>query len=181
VPTTTTTVPVPTTATAGLQNHWAFNGSYIDRAGGMNMTIQLNGGLTTDRFGNLNDALLLNSGYGTVPEGVYFDPVTGGFSVMAWIKISAFAAWQAIIDFGNGVSDNAVLHFESTTGAGRLAIANNNDWSALPFNSQLVNIGEWTHMAVSVNGSVATYYLNGTAKGNLSGKGFILILFNYSY
>jgi len=142
----------------------------------MSMTVQLNGALSTDRFGNLNSALLLNSGYTTVPAGVYFDPATGVFSVMTWIKLSAYADRQAIIDFGNGApSDNIVFYFDGTTGAGILLIADGSPFVNTAFNSQLVNMREWTHLSVSVSSSVATYYINGTAKGTMTGKGFILI------
>ena len=174
---TTTTVP----ATPGLQNHWSFDGSFQDRAGGMDMTIQQNGALTTDRFGNLSSALLLNSGFATVPAGVYFDPATGGFSVMAWLKLSAYANGQAIIDFGNSVnSDNIMFYLYGTTGWGRLAIYNANTGVVeSEFSSQPVKIGEWTHLSVSVSGSVAKLYINGAAKGFKTGKGFILIYNEY--
>ena len=46
-----------------------------------------------------------------MPAGVYFDPATGGFSIMAWIKLSAYASYQAITEFGNGsYSDNIMFY-----------------------------------------------------------------------
>ena len=38
----------------------------------MDMTIELNGQLGTDRFNNLNGALKLNIGYSKIPAGNYF-------------------------------------------------------------------------------------------------------------
>ena len=84
--------------------------------------------------------------------------------------------WALLFDNGAPL-DNIMFAFSGTTGSARLYIRNSNiAVAATVFSSQLVNIGEWTHMAVSVNGSVATYYLNGTANGTLTGKVFILNL-----
>ena len=44
------------------------------------MLIRSNGQLNTDRNGIPNSALCLNSGFASVPTGVYFNPVTGGFT-----------------------------------------------------------------------------------------------------
>jgi len=170
VPTTTTTTAP---ATSGLQNHWAFDGSYIDRVGGMNMIVQPNVALTTDRFGNLNSAVLFSSSYGTVPPGIYFDPATGGFTIMTWQKISVYGDYPSIIDFGNGaLSDNIMFYFVGTTGTNRLYVLNVGSGPYGDFSSP-VNIGVWTHVAVSVSGSLATFYRNGTASGTMSGIVFI--------
>ena len=106
------------TATPGYQNKWAFDGSYQNQAGGMDTIIQLNGTLKTHRFCNLDSDILLNSGYGTVPAGVYIDPVTGGFSIMAWIKLSAYA--------NGATSDNILFKLDEKTGTGRLLITKDN-------------------------------------------------------
>ena len=55
-----------------LVNYWAFIGSTQDIIGNMDMTIELNGQLGTDRFNNLNGALKLNIGYSKIPAGNYF-------------------------------------------------------------------------------------------------------------
>ena len=60
-----------------------------DIVGGMDMTIQLNGQLASDRFNNSNAAVVFNTGYGSVPSGYYFDPSTG-FTIMAWVKPLSF-------------------------------------------------------------------------------------------
>ena len=55
----------------------------------MDMTIQLNGQLGTDRFNNPNAALKLNVGYSTIPAGNYFNP-TKGFTIMGWTYLTAY-------------------------------------------------------------------------------------------
>ena len=62
-----------------------------DIISGMDMTIQPNDQLVSDRFNNKNSAIFINTGYGTAPSGIYFDPSTG-FSVMVWIKVFCFFA-----------------------------------------------------------------------------------------
>ena len=66
------------------------------------MTFVQNCQLTVDRFGTPNSALAITSGYASVPSGIYFDPSTGGFTLMVWVKLLAILNAQKITDFGNG-------------------------------------------------------------------------------
>jgi hypothetical protein len=94
----------------GLQNLWSFDNSLNDSISQCNLTIKLNAAFSADRFGNANSALYFNHGYATAPPGVYFDPDTGGFTVMAWFKPLTINSCQRIFDFGNGPnSDNIFI------------------------------------------------------------------------
>ena len=72
-----------------LVNYWPFSGSTKDIIGNMDMTIELNGQLSTDQYNNANGALKLNIGYSSIPSGNYFDP-TKGCTIMGWIFLTAY-------------------------------------------------------------------------------------------
>ena len=148
----------------------------------MNMTIQLNGQLTTDRFGNPDSALQLSKGYASVPPGVYFDPATGGFTFMSWIKIISLNSYQRIFDFGLGPdADNILipcdgqslnLYFETYLSGAYMG----------RFYFPQIELNKWYHLAVSVSGSTAKLFLDGVKQGEKSGNeikfGFNFICFN---
>ena len=82
----------------------------------MNLTIKLDCEWATDRFNNPNSALYFHLGYSQAPPGMYFDPATGGFTVMLWIKLISYNSWQRVIDFANGPGlDNCIFVFPSST------------------------------------------------------------------
>ena len=75
-----------------------------------------NAEFSNDRFGNPKSALLLNHGHVKVPPGIYFDPATGGFTIMLWIKVLSHKDWLSILDFANGVYvDNILVEFLADT------------------------------------------------------------------
>ena len=77
----------------------------------MNMTLQLNCQLTLDQFNKSNSALAISHGYATVPASVYFNPETGGFTIMVWVKLSSINQNRRIIEFGNGGSSSDNMFF----------------------------------------------------------------------
>jgi len=79
-----------------------------DLVNGKNMTLQKNVQPTKDRFGNANSALFFNHGFTSLPPGVYFDPATGGFTIMLWIRLLSFNNTQQVFDFGNGYDINTI-------------------------------------------------------------------------
>jgi len=87
-----------------------------DLVNGKNMKLQKNVQPTTDRFGNANSALAFNHGFTWLPSGVYFDPATGGFTIMLWIRLLSFNYTQEVIHFGNGIYTNTIeLRFQDKT------------------------------------------------------------------
>ena len=153
-----------------MQNYWPIAGSTIDVIGQMNMEIQLNGQLTTDRFGNADSALKLSKGYASVPPAVYFDPATGGFTFMSWVKIISVNSYQRIFDFGLGPNaDNIMitcdgqslnLRFDTYLSGAIMGV----------FYFPQIELNKWYHIAVSVSGSTATLFLDGVKQGEKSGN-----------
>ena len=154
-----------------MQNYWPIAGSTIDVIGQMNMEIKLNGQLTTDRFGNPESALLLSEGYASVPSGIYFDPTTGGFTFMAWIKIIKFTRYARIFEFGNVPNaDNVLIYFDHDEKKIYLQTYIGATLSKTLFSTNVFNENEWYHVAVSVSGGTATLYQNGVEQGVMNGN-----------
>jgi hypothetical protein len=133
--------------------------------GGKNMTLVTNSALSVDRFGAANSALAITSGYATVPPGVYFDPSTGGFTIMLWLKIFAFAIdYCSIIDFSRGdkIDNIRLLHMENKKV--RLSVWKGSIYKLVESASNL-QLNQWTHIAASVNGSNGCIHINGILSG----------------
>jgi len=106
--------------------------------------------------------------YVSVPTGV----VNGltSCTIAAWVYLDAVSNWSRLFDFGTGPSANMFLTprsgtsgpvgFAITTG-GSAAEQRINGISALP-------AGAWTHVAVTLNGSLGILYVNGTEVGRNS-------------
>ncbi len=155
----------------GLIHYWRIaQGNLLDTVKGRDMTIQSNGYFTNDRNGNPNSALLLSHGFASIPPGVYFDPATGGFTFMAWVQVFSYAFYQRIFDFGLGQqNENVLLTFSSTSRYLRLDTYNVGLENRGEF-SKPIDPNIWRHVAVSVTGTVATFYIDGIQMGSGSGK-----------
>ncbi len=88
-------------------------------------------------------------------------------TIAAWVYLDAAGSWSRLFDFGNNTSVNMYLTPRSgTSGPVRFAITTGgsgaeqriNGLSALP-------AGAWTHVAVTLNGSLGILYVNGTEVG----------------
>ena len=94
-----------------MKYYWPISNSTYDVVGGKHLKLDLNGELADDRFGTPGGSIYFNNGYGSVAPGVYFDPTTGGFTVMAWMKFVSISTWMRLFDFGLGpVNDNVMVH-----------------------------------------------------------------------
>jgi len=153
----------------GLIHYWPVNGSGIDDIGYMDMTLETNAQLSTDRVGRPNGAICFSKGFASVPPGVYFDPATSGFTFMAWIQVASFAFYERIFDFGLGQqNENVLLTLRATSAFLRLDTYNGNRENNGEFSSPIEQ-NVWRHVAVSVTGSVSTFYIDGIQRGSGSG------------
>jgi fibronectin type 3 domain-containing protein len=123
---------------------------------------------TTATFaaGNFNNGLHQDgtaTGYTTLPVGVV--STLTDFTVSTWIKLNAVDSWSRIFDFGTGSSNymflspkngaTGYLRYAITTGSGEQQI---NSTTA-------ITTGVWTHVAVSLSGTVGIMYVNGVEVG----------------
>ena len=90
-------------------------------------------------------AMYLNKSYATAPPGVYFNPATGGFTVMALTKLISLNYYQKIFYFGNvHTVDNIVFGSYATTSTiqGRASPGR-----LLTISNSSVSVNVWVHLA----------------------------------
>jgi YD repeat-containing protein len=102
--------------------------------------------------------------YLALPGGVYFN---GNFTIEAWVYPRAFTLWGRVLDFANasqGVNQSVLLTFSDNAGQGNphLRIAG----STLTLSGSPIRLNQWTHLAVTLNGTSAVIYTNGVAAGS---------------
>jgi hypothetical protein len=144
----------------GLVNYWPIQNNVDDIVGCADMYNGKNIQYTNDRFGSSNSAISLIDGYYQVPAGVYFK---GDLTISLWIRLRAQVAWAKIVDFGNGAGMENVIISASFEGSGCPApeILNANSKVRL-ISSTPLNLGAWTHLVFTLNGTLGSIYLNGT-------------------
>jgi fibronectin type 3 domain-containing protein len=120
--------------------------------------------------GKLNSALSLasaSSQYVTLPTGIVAGQTA--ITLSAWVYLNSNSTWARIFDFGTGTSNYMFLAPVGGSNVVRFAIT-----TAGGNNEQQINgtaplpTGTWTHVAVVLNGSVGTLYVNGIQVGRNS-------------
>ena len=94
-----------------------------------------------------------------LPAAVYFN---GNLTIEAWVYPKSHAAGSRIIDFGNdSTSNNVTLTIaESGNDMPKFSV----DGREVYATKKLV-LNSWSHIAVTLNGTTATFYINGVASG----------------
>jgi len=129
--------------------------------GGNNMTLVTNCALSVDRFGAANSALAMTSG-------------TGGFTIMLWVKIFAFApdgTNTRFIDLSSGSNSDSVRC--AFLGTGKIRLVTCQATCYIIDSVGVIQLNQWTHVAASVNGSDGYIYINGILDFQGSGRFFL--------
>jgi glucuronoarabinoxylan endo-1,4-beta-xylanase len=131
------------------------NGEHATLTGSYGFTPGING-----------NALNLTGGYATTPSGIVSSLVN--FTVAVWINPASLDSWARIFDFGTSTNNYMFLtvdpggsdkpRFAITTGSGEQTVSS----------SVTLTANTWTHLAVTLSGTSATLYLNGTVVGTSS-------------
>ncbi len=116
---------------------------------------------SSDRFGNADSALVFDHGIGSLPPGVYFDPATGGFTIMFWIKVILLSkGWPRMLSFE---SSNMVFGFYDFTS--RLFIRSISYGITYKYYTKnALAFDTWTHMAICVDGTEVKAYFDGVSQ-----------------
>ncbi|MCR2804417.1 LamG-like jellyroll fold domain-containing protein [Paenibacillus soyae] len=142
------------------------SGASAADASGYGSTGTVNGGAawTTGQSGN---AVVLDgtNDYIELPAGVVEGADT--ITVAAWVNLDTASNWTRIFDFGSGTSTYMYLSPKNgSNGKIRFAIKNNNSSEQIIDGQSALATGGWHHVAVTLNGSTGTLYVDGAQAGS---------------
>lgn len=148
----------------GLVAHWPFDGNASDLSGNNNHGTLVNAPLaTTDRFGRANHAYEFNgtNTYVQVPNSASLSSPTNKLTMSVWVLLygnskvgSPFSPiLMKSLDGGNG------FMYRMNMATTYIACAYN-DWN-LSQGTACNLTNQWTHVAITYDGSKNRYYLNG--------------------
>lgn len=124
---------------------------------------QVISGLNLTDFSPVGNALSLDGDgdYVQLPAGVWFN---GDFTVESWVYINNYNYWSRLIDFGNGPGSDNVLVALSNGETGMPAFGIRSDSTPSSVDpAYVLPKNQWTHIAVTLKGTIGTMYINGEA------------------
>ena len=156
----------------GLVAHYALENSTSDSSGNAHNGVAVGDPAYVDGATDLGLAFD-GTGAQYVDLGT-FDPsqATGKLSVSLWANWQGLSGeWQGLIgkrDTWN--ADDMMWQIEANRDSGAVGFARNG--SSVPSGNPVLTEGEWTHIAVSFDGSTGKFYVNGAVTGEGSGFSF---------
>jgi len=101
--------------------------------------------------------------YGSLPSGIV-SSLNGDWSISTWIKPAALSNWSRVFDFGTGQGVNMFLTVNAGGAGPRFAIttAGAGAEQQLTYGGQNFPLNQWSNVVVTVSGTTARMYLNGT-------------------
>jgi len=97
--------------------------------------------------------------YAMAPAGIMAE--TTNFTIAAWVNWNGGAQWQRIFDFGNNTTQYMFLTPNSGSGTLRFAVSTNSSGAEQRTETSELPVGQWVHVAVTMNGTTANLYTNG--------------------
>ncbi|WP_228853013.1 LamG-like jellyroll fold domain-containing protein [Aegicerativicinus sediminis] len=87
-------------------------------------------------------------------------------TVATWVKLIGTTAWQRIWDFGNDQSEN--MYLTSKNGSGNVQFTITNGGLTQNLNGPVLETGRWIHVAVTLDATGISLYVNGTEVDKLN-------------
>ena len=136
------------------------SGTTLIDSSGQGKNGQLNG-TTSFTAGVSANALTLSGGYASLPQNIVSSLTN--FTISAWVDLSTLAYWDRIFDFGTGTNNYMFLTpYAGGTSALRFAILASGGSTEQQLNGPAITTNTWTHIAITLSGSVGTLYVNGS-------------------
>ncbi len=137
----------------------------VDASGNNHSGTLVNGPLwaTTGKIGGAVD-LDGTDDYVSLPTGI----VNGltSYTISAWVNLDAVSTWMRIFDFGAGTTNYMFLSPKGGSNVVRFAITTSGNTAEQQINgTAALPTGVWTHVAVTLSGSVGKLYVNGSLVG----------------
>ncbi|NUR70718.1 MAG: hypothetical protein HOU81_07840 [Hamadaea sp.] len=145
------------------------SGTSAADATGNGKTATLSGGTAwvAGRSGNAVD-LNGSTGHVTLPSGILAGAAAA--TIATWVRIDTLTTWSRLFDFGSSTSVNMFLTPRSSSGTARFAITTSGSGGEQRINAPAaLPTGAWTHVAVTLNGSVGILYVNGAEVARSTG------------
>ena len=151
--------------TKGLVHFWPLD-HLIDIIGGKNLSVEPNVKFTSDRHDNTYSAIQFNNGYGEFPVNQYLEPT--GSTYMLWIKMLAYTTYQGILSFAKTLErlDANEIYIYLETGRLKLTRYENENQIYFISSNTLLPIGEWVHIAVTLDTNKVIAYINSVEVGS---------------
>ena len=131
----------------------------LDQIGNAHMTQGENTTFTLDRYGNANSALALNGGWARIPSGIYLSTLE--FTISVWVLPQQIGYYARIIDFGPPYY--IIFAFVNTLLQPYFQLWDFSGSSRVfqLISSQNVLLDTWQFLAITYDGKMARFYLNG--------------------
>ncbi len=96
--------------------------------------------------------------YAALPAGA-LNTLTN-FTISTWVKLSESRTWERVFDFGSGTGNYMFLTTNDGGGV-RFALKVNNGAEQVLAAPYTIPVGEWAHLAVTLNGTTGVLYVDG--------------------
>jgi len=134
---------------------------------GWNGTLVNSPAWTTGKIGNAISLASASSQYVTLPTGI--GNGQSGCTLTSWVYLNSTSTWARVFDFGTGTSNYMFLAPQGGAGKIRFAIRTASVSEQQIDGLATLPTGGWHHVAVVLNGSTGTLYVDGAQVGQNTG------------